>query len=105
MNLRSFVQLTAYCAGFTFILIEFSPSHSANLYNAKFIILGRPTFCIPIFSGFNGTNKCTPRNIFPALHPQTTFFSPLGSKIAGEGFMQDGCFAGFKAVQGIEPVQ
>ncbi len=29
------------------------------------------------------------------------FFSPLGGELAGEGFVEDGGFVGFKAVQGF----
>ena len=41
------------------------------------------------------------RAIFPTLHPHAMFFSPLGGEFAGESFVEDGGFTGFKAVQGI----
>ena len=101
MNLNIFIPLFFNRASFTFYFIKFSPSNSTDLYNSKFISSGWPPLCIPVLSNLYRCNKASPLKSVPALHPHATLFSPLGGEFTGEGFMEDGGFASFKAVQRI----
>ena len=101
MNLNIFIPLFFNRASFTFYFIKFSPSNSTDLYNSKFISSGGPSLCIPVLSSLYRYNKASPLKSVPTLHPHAVFFSPLGSKFTGEGFMKDGGFASFKAIQRV----